>query len=189
MSEEARKVGMEECRSVLSLEAWKTAQEVAAALGHDPAKDDGAVSAARTSLHGLAQCRMAVVRTRDVSGPGGGRKPIEFRLTEKGADKAAAAPPAAAPPAATRKAGAQSAAKKGKTRRPYAKPAAQKTETAPPKTAQEITVTLCGDSVVLVRIPERISADTARAIAGVAEFYAERFAVRDDVPFLPLALK
>jgi hypothetical protein len=187
MSEQERKVGMDECRSVLSLDAWKTAQEVAVALGHEGSSADGAAVMARGCLHSLVQCKMAESRIREQTSKRGGMSPLEFRLTARGADKSAAPPPAA-----MRKAGRPSTAKSAKgakKKRPYAKPAEQKKELAPPKTAQEITVTLCGDSVVLVRIPERISADTARAIAGVAEFYAERFAVRDDVPFLPLALK
>jgi hypothetical protein len=124
MSEQERKVGMEECRSVLSLEKWQTAQEVAAALGHDGKSDDGAATMARGCLHSLVQCRMAESRRREAGNPKGGPAPFEFRLTEHGADKSA--PP---PPAAMRKAGTPSAAKKPKAKRLYRKPAVAKTET------------------------------------------------------------
>lgn len=183
MSEQERKVGMEECRSVLSLEKWQTAQEVAAALGHDGKSDDGAATMARGCLHSLVQCKMAESRVRTLEHPNGGRAPIEFRLTARGAD--GTVPP---PPAAMRKAGTPSKAKKPKAKRLYRKPVIETTApaTVGPKPTQEINATLCGGVVVLVRIPNRVSVDTLRALLSTAEFFQRSTGLDEYEAFLPL---
>jgi hypothetical protein len=185
MSEQERKVGMDECRSVLTLDGWKTAQEVAVALGHQGGSAEGAAVMARGCMHSLVQCKMAEAKPREQASKKGGRAPIEFRLTAHGADKSA--PP---PPAAMRKSGAPSKSKSAKKRRLYEKPAMARTApaTVGPKPTQEITTTLFGGVVVLIRIPDRVSVDTLRALLGVAEFHQRQAGRSEYEPFLPLAV-
>jgi hypothetical protein len=199
-----QKVGMETCRSVLMLNAWLTAQEVATALGHDPKKDDGAVVMARSSLHDLVRCRMAETRTREKATPSlGGRAPAEFRLLERvaGEDmlvlaerkpRAAKAKPKKSPrqkyPATTDAIEGlrPAAANPRSAAEVLALPYNNRTGTAK---EQDIVVTLCGDALTKVVVPRRLSVKTLQGLAATAEFFARKAGVSDDVPFLPLSVE
>ncbi len=189
-----QKVGMETCRSALALDAWRTAQEVAALLGHDPKKDDGAVVMARANLHDLVKCKLAEKRERERTSPSqGGRCPTEFRLLERGADVEIRGEPG-------KKASARSSegdcylGSRGKHAVPLLDTKAEKTckekrADWAKATQQDITVTLCGDALTKVVVPRRVSLKTLRGLAATAEFFARKAGVSDDVPFLPLSVE
>lgn len=92
MAEEKITIGS--VRATLRSDSWQTAIEIARSLGHLKANNtDGACTMVRGAAHALVRSEIAESRQREKENPGGGHRPLEYRL-RAGSDDVATPPQA-----------------------------------------------------------------------------------------------